>query len=154
MAKSTVVSLPPVPFNFLYWQDLRNQFDERTLHRIHRFISEIQFDNLRYQVYVIATSLRNELQMPITDTGERVLCGHPGGLVNARTTWHVQHLTSDKPIAWGRPKSVQSEADRQLIEFRLTQQREKNHVTVQAATDFMAQNGTQSVLEQSLRQAK
>jgi hypothetical protein len=51
-------------------------------------------------------------------------------------------LTSDQPIAHGRPKSIQSEAERRLIEFRLTPQREKNHVTIQAVIDFMAQNGT------------
>jgi hypothetical protein len=56
---------------------------------------------------------------------------------------HLQHLTSDKPITRDRPKSDQSEADRRLIEFCLTQQREENHVTYRAAIDFMAQNGTQ-----------
>jgi hypothetical protein len=79
MAKSTVVSLPPVPIDLLHWQDLADQFEERTLPRIHRLISEMQFDNLRRQVYVIATSLRNELQSPITETELGVLFGHMGG---------------------------------------------------------------------------
>jgi hypothetical protein len=79
MAKFIVVSLLPVPIDLLHLQDLPDQFDERTLRRIHRLISGIQFDNLRHQVYVIAMSLRNELQMPITDTELGILFGHTGG---------------------------------------------------------------------------
>jgi hypothetical protein len=45
MAKSTVVSLPPVPIDLLHWQDLPDQFDDRTLRRIHRVISKMQSDN-------------------------------------------------------------------------------------------------------------
>jgi hypothetical protein len=66
-----------------------------------------------------------------------------GGWVNRMITRRLQHLSSDKPIVRGRPKSVQSEAERRLIEFCLTHQREKSHVTIQAVIDFMAQNGTQ-----------
>jgi hypothetical protein len=106
-------------------------------------ISKMQFDNLQHEVYVIATSLRNEFQMPITDTELSVLFGHTGGWANGIITRHLQHLTSDKPIARGRPKSVQAEAERRLIQFCLTWQREKNHVTIHAAIDFMTQNGTQ-----------
>jgi hypothetical protein len=88
-----VVSLPPAPIDLLHWQDLPDQFYERTLRRIHRLTSEMQFDNLRHQVYIIATSLRNELQMPITDTKLGVLFGHTGGWANGRITLHLQHRT-------------------------------------------------------------
>jgi hypothetical protein len=107
MAKSTMVSLPPLSIDLLHWQDLPDQFDERTFHRIHRLISEMQFDNLQHQVYDMAMSLRNELQMTITDTELGVLFRHTGGWANGIITLHPQHLTSGRPIARGRPRSVQ-----------------------------------------------
>jgi hypothetical protein len=81
--------------------------------------------------------------MPIRDTELGVLFGHTGGWANGMITWHLQRLTSDKPIPRGHSKSIQSEAERRLIEFCLTWQREKNHATIQAAIDCMAQNGAQ-----------
>jgi hypothetical protein len=95
MVKSTGVSLSPVPIDLLHWQDLPNQFDEWTLRRIHWLISEMQFDNLQHQVYVIITSLWNKLQIPLTDTELGVLFGHTAGWANGTITWHLQYLTSD-----------------------------------------------------------
>jgi hypothetical protein len=56
----------------------------------------------------------------------------------AFTTFDFRQIDSARPS-----QSVQSETERRLIEFCLTRQMEKSHVTIQAAIDLMAQNGTQ-----------
>jgi hypothetical protein len=56
---------------------------------------------------------------------------------------HLQYLNSDKPIERGRPKSVKSDLERRLIQFCLSRQKDKSPVTIEAAIEFIAENGTQ-----------
>jgi hypothetical protein len=152
MAKSTVVSLPPVPTDLLHWQDLTHQFDEWTLRRIHWLISEVQFDNLRHQVYVMAASLRNELQLPITDIELGVLFGHMRGWATRMITQHLQHLTDS-----ARPSQKRSIRDRATTHWILSNSAKREKPCDAPGGDWFhgaKWYSNQSILDQSLRQAK
>jgi hypothetical protein len=46
---------------------------------VYRSFDEVQFVNLRQQVYALANTLRNNMQTQISDAESSTLFGHSGG---------------------------------------------------------------------------
>jgi hypothetical protein len=53
--------MPPIPLDELHWMELPNRFNERTVRRICRDLNDIEFENLRYEVSVLATATRRNV---------------------------------------------------------------------------------------------
>jgi hypothetical protein len=92
-------------------------------------------------VYVSANTLRNNIQIQITDVELNTLFGHCGGWAQGMIFWHWHFANSANSTASGRPKAIDSE--KKLIRFYLVRQSEKNPVIVQDAIAFMCDNRVQ-----------
>jgi hypothetical protein len=59
--------LSPPSFEDLHWVDFSSYFNDRSIRRVHRYVGKIQFASLRSSVHVLANTVRNNMQIQITD---------------------------------------------------------------------------------------
>jgi hypothetical protein len=57
--------------------------------------------------------------------------------------WYLHSANSENPTAPGRPKTIDSDKEKKIIQFWLVLQSEKNPVTIQGAIDLMHDNRVQ-----------
>jgi hypothetical protein len=108
-----------------------------------RYLNEIQFANLGQQLYVLANTLPDNMQIQITDVELSPLFGHSAGQAQGPAAWGLHHADSENPTARGRSKAVDSDNEEKLRAFCLVRQSERNPVTFQDAIDFMHDNRVQ-----------
>jgi hypothetical protein len=111
--------LPSLPFEDLHWADFPGYFNDRSIRQVHRYLDEIQFAGLHQQIYVFANTLRNNMQIQMTDAELNMLFGHSGGLTQGMMAQHLHSANNENPTAHGRPKAIDSDKDRNLIQFCL-----------------------------------
>jgi hypothetical protein len=83
MATKEDALLPPIPFDELHWSEVTTRLDGRTIRRIHRSLADITFKSLREQVYIMAVTIREDMQTDITDVELSRLFGHLGAGLKA-----------------------------------------------------------------------
>jgi hypothetical protein len=101
------------------------------------------FGSLRHQVSELAGTIRQEISIDITDAEPSRLFGHSGGWAQGMITRHLHEITSANPVARGRPRLVESEGEKSLIQFCLKRQAEKRPASVEDVIEFMGESGVQ-----------
>jgi hypothetical protein len=79
---------PPLPFEDQHWADFPVNFNDRGTRRVRKYLDKIQFPMLRSQVYVLANTLHNNMQIQITNVELSTLFGHSGGWVQGMIARH------------------------------------------------------------------
>jgi hypothetical protein len=74
------------------------------------------------------------MSIDITDAKLSRLFGHSGGWAQGMITRHLHEITSANPVARGRPRLVESEGEKSLIQFCLKRQAEKRPCTDSSLT--------------------
>ena len=143
MEQNETQLLPPIPLDDLHWTELSERLDERTLRRILRFCANKEFESLRHEVYVMATTIRTEFAIDVTDVELSCLFGHKGGWAQGMISRYLVHAQSENPAPKGRPRSAQSETEAILVELCLKRQAERNPLTVEDVIEFMGAKGRQ-----------
>jgi hypothetical protein len=141
--KSPPVLLPPIAINQLHWSELPDRFPDRTVRRISRHFADVQFESLRQEVWFLATTLRQELDIDVTDAELSRLFGHSGGWAHGMIARHLHQVSADHPISRGRPRLVESEEEKNLVQFCLARQADRQPASVQDIIDYMAASGAQ-----------
>ena len=89
--------LPPIPVDQLQWAELPNRFNERSIRRILRELADVEFESLRQEVSDLASFLRADMSIPITDAELSRLFGHAGGWAQGMITKHMRELVRIGP---------------------------------------------------------
>jgi hypothetical protein len=84
---------------------------------VYRYFDEIQFASLRQQVCVLANTLRNNMQIQITDAELSALFGHSGRWPQGMIVRQLNSANNENPTARGRPKAIDSDKEKKLIQF-------------------------------------
>jgi hypothetical protein len=71
--------LPAVPLDQLRSREFPDRFTDQTVCRICRGLADVEFVTLRHQVSVLASAIREDLSIDITNTELSQLFGHSGG---------------------------------------------------------------------------
>jgi hypothetical protein len=88
--------------------ELPNWFNKRMVRRICRNLIKIEFDSLRHQVSVLATTIRQNMSIDITDTELSQLFVHSGGMAQETIARYMHPIDSGNILARYRRRLVES----------------------------------------------
>jgi hypothetical protein len=131
------ILLPEIPKDELHWMELLNRFNDRTVRRICRNLIDIEFDNLGHEVSALATVIRRDMLMGITDAELSWLFGYSSAWAQGTIAGYVHQLHSDSPLTRDRPRLVKSEKEEKLVKLCLRRQAEKRSEIVEDVVDLM-----------------
>jgi hypothetical protein len=66
-------------------------------------------------VYVLANTLRNNMQIQIIDVELSTFFGHSGGWAQEMIARHLHSANSEHPTACGGPKAIDSDKEKMFI---------------------------------------
>jgi hypothetical protein len=127
----------------LHWSDLPDRFSDRIMRRINRYFADIQFQSLRQQVWLLATAIRQEFSIDVTDVELSQLFGHSGGWAQGMIARHLHHTQAEVPNPRGRPRLVESDREKKLVQFCLLRQADRHPAAVEDVIDYMKESGAQ-----------